>query len=99
MGARDFSSFADGATPSKAFEAAKAEARVKYGERYTGSVAEKGSFKTVPTPPAIAGDEQEVLRHAFSLIAEDDDLDDKYGPAGCMQVRPGRWLFFGMAPD
>lgn len=37
---------------------------------------------------------------AFALISLDDGrIFDRFGPAGCIAVEEGRWLFFGWAPN
>lgn len=99
MGARDFSSFADGATAKAAFQNAREQAIAEHGNRRNGTVSEKSDFVMVDKPAHLGDDERAILRHAFGLLSERDDIDDKYGPAGCIQVKPGRFLFFGMAPD
>jgi hypothetical protein len=30
---------------------------------------------------------------------DDDRISDKWGPAGCIELEPGRYLFFGYAPE
>lgn len=94
MGASDFWTKAKGATAAEAFAAARKEAQYEEGHRgYTGTIAEKRSFTVLEptvgtTPTAFA-----------QALAEggDDRYEDKWGPALCVKLGPGEWLFFGVA--
>lgn len=84
-------------TPALAFALAQERARYEHGHGgYTGSIAEKTSFKLiVGKTKATTRDEAE--RQAYELIdAEDPRIDDKWGPAGCIEFDEG-FLFFGWA--
>lgn len=92
MGAAEFYCEAFGATASDAFKNAQKDARWALGnEGYTGSVAEKSTFKIVH-PKRGESVEECVVRHE-----NDATFDDKWGPAGCIKIREGSYAFFGVA--
>lgn len=100
MGASTFNEFHkakdDKDTAKKAFSRAVKEAQYDFGHGgYTGSIAEKGTFKTIGTVKTT----REGYDLADKLIEEDDDrISDKWGPAGCIEVEePRGWIFFGWA--
>lgn len=94
MGACDFRTRASGATAREAFNTAREDAQYENGHAgYTGTIAEKGSFKEIAVP---AGKDPED--YAEELMDNDDPrISDKWGPAGCVKVGPGEYLFFGWA--
>ncbi len=96
MGASPFITVAHGATAQKAFNEAVESASYEEGHGgYTGSIAEKSSFVSIPLPKGIKPNEE-----ANRLIDEDDDrISDKWGPAGVFELGKDRWLFFGWAPS
>ena len=60
-----------------------------------GTIAEKGEFTMIPAP---AG--EDAADYAFKLLnAGDPRVDSKYGPAGCIALGDGKFLFFGWARD
>jgi hypothetical protein len=94
MGAQVFFSKASGKTAAEAFASARAEAQYMSGHGgYTGTIAEKDRFVTIEVP---AGVDAEKL--AGDMIDDDDPrVSDKWGPAGCVRLPNGGWLFFGWA--
>lgn len=99
MGADTFGVTWRGKTPQLAFEAATADARYTHGHGgYSGTLAEKCEFVEIPVP---AG--EDPTRFAQRLIDEEDDrVDDKWGPAGCVLVEESAekgnlYYFFGWA--
>ncbi len=55
----------------------------------------KSSFKTVECPGG-----REPREYADSVLDDDgDDVFTKDGPAGCVRLEDGRWLFFGWARE
>jgi hypothetical protein len=100
MGAQTFMSRAVGKTAREAFDAAVAEAQYDYGHRgYTGTIAEKDSFRMIDVP-----DGESPSEFACRLMDEDDErIRDKWGPAGCVEVERDdkterkEFLFFGWA--
>lgn len=94
MGANTFMTKAEGSTASEAFLAAVRAARHEYGHGgYTGTIAEKHSFTLIALP---AGSDPE--RYAYDLIKRSDGrISDKWGPAGCLKLGNGEFLFFGWA--
>jgi hypothetical protein len=94
MGADTFKTKARGATAELAFADAIHRAQWSYGhDGYTGTIAEKHSFVMIRLPE---GKDPSV--YAEELIdAGDPRIDDKWGPAGCIQLDTDTWLFFGWA--
>lgn len=93
MGAREFYTKARGTTAREAFNAAIDEARYQYGHRsYTGTIAEKDSFRVV-RPHKGETPRECAERH----VEEEGIFDDKWGPAGCVKLGEGEFLFFGWA--
>lgn len=94
MGACTFWVEAEGKTAREAFDAAVKEARYNHGHGgYSGTIAEKSGFTTISVP---AGKDA----HDFAgelLDACDSRVDDKWGPAGCVALGNGKFLFFGWA--
>lgn len=105
MGACTFTDVAKGSTAKEAFENATSDARYEHGHGgYTGTIAEKHSFTIIPfTSPSGAEKgtpefRKEVGRYADQLIEDDDyRVTDKWGPAGCIDLGNGEYLFFGWA--
>jgi hypothetical protein len=94
MGGQTFTVVAKGRTAREAFESALVEARHEYGNRgYTGSIAEKMSYILIMPP---AGTDPGTYANAM-LDQDDPRISDKWGPAGCIQIDAGSWLFFGWA--
>lgn len=96
MGASSFITVAHGPSAQAAFQAAVSEARRAHGGRsYTGSVAEKRSFVVIPTPEHI-----DATEYAARLLDSDDPrVANKWGPAACIDLGSGGFLFFGWAPS
>lgn len=100
MGADVFFVNASGKTAREAFDEAVRRARYEHGHGgYSGTIAEKGSFTMIPLP-----DGEKVSSFTNKLIDDcDDRVDDKWGPAGCIQVETDgdsdrkKFLFFGWA--
>lgn len=42
---------------------------------------------------------EEWKAHEAAVRAAAEAVDDKWGPAGCVQNSPGEFIFFGWAPD
>jgi hypothetical protein len=94
MGAAEFFTVAKGANAQEAFNNAVEQAQYDHGHSgYTGTIAEKGEFKMVSCPhgknPSI---------HADDLMEDEDHFcNDKWGPAACIELGNGEYLFFGWA--
>ena len=83
MGAERFRTEAKGKTAQVAFQDAVEKAQYEHGHAgYTGTIAEKLSFEEFPLP------KEKSL---------DGELEDKWGPAGCIEIKPGEFIFFGWA--
>jgi hypothetical protein len=81
-----------------AFSKAVKDAQYECGHGgYTGTIAEKDEFTFVGLKPTI----KEAREFADSLIEKGDKrIDDKWGPAGCIEVeQPSGFLFFGWASE
>lgn len=94
MGGTTFMTRSKGKTAAIAFSKAVKEAQYESGHGgYTGTIAEKHDFVSILCPKGVA---PEV--HADNLIDKADPrIDDKWGPAGCIEVKKGEYLFFGWA--
>ncbi len=113
MGANTFETKAKGKTSELAFRAAVDGAAWDYGHGgYTGTIAEKHSFVLIrDTPQSIAAklpaNEEELRHRLFSgdvtaipealICLGDPRINDKWGPAGCVEVTAGEYIFFGWA--
>lgn len=97
MGANTFITEARGSTAQEAFDSAVAAAQYDHGHGgYTGTIAEKHDFVKIATVDTLA--EAEALADKI-IDACDPRIDDKWGPAGCINIRDGavHFLFFGWA--
>ena len=106
MGSSDFFDTACAKTAKEAFNQLVEGARYDYGHAgYTGTIAEKSNFIEIPLPP-----DTDPEKYAEKLLDENDDrVDDKWGPAGCIEMKPDetekkkygekikKFLFFGWA--
>lgn len=96
MGAQTFCISAQGATAQAAFHQARNDAAYEHGHGgYSGSIAEKDSIVMIDVPADRTGD---VWGYAQELIDDGDPrIDDKWGPAGCIDQGQGNYVFFGWA--
>jgi hypothetical protein len=79
-------------TAAEAFRAAVEEARHNYGHAgYTGTIAEQNDFILLPP---VEG--KNAWDTAWHYLDNDPRVDDKWGPAGCIQTDTG-FVFFGWA--
>lgn len=99
MGACEYENIVHGfGTAREAFDYITKEARYQHGHGgYTGTIAEKSSFRMVHVP-----DGEDPFRYAEKLINGDDmRYQDKCGPANCIEFfdEKGRkaFIFFGIA--
>ena len=96
MGASDFWTPARGKTAQEAFNNAVDEARYEHGHGgYTGTIAEKHSFRMVPVPS-----DKTAVQYSHELMNDFDNRGfwwDKWGDAACINNGEGSWIFFGMA--
>ena len=94
MGGCTFWTHADGKTAEAAFDSAVKEARYQHRHGgYSGTIAEKTSFTVVEVPMG-----REPRDFAQEILDNDDKrVSDKWGPAGCVKLTEGKWLFFGWA--
>ncbi len=96
MGAHMFYKRADGEDAESAFRSAVKKAQYYHGHGgYTGTIAEKTSFTRIPE--SEVGD-TDPTEYAGQLIDEQDSrIDNKWGPAGCIHIEDGTYLFFDWA--
>lgn len=105
MGASFFEVSADGKNANEAFLNAVSDARYEYGHGgYTGTIAEKHDFKLVSKEDFLSIDEVRNFIEKLedgSVNVSGFDLDDKWGPAGCLKYKTKsgeiRYMFFGYA--
>lgn len=100
MGGTTFMTTAKGKNAQEAFTNARADALHEYGHGgYTGSIAEKQSFTMIQLPD-MGPEGPDAGGYAWSLIDKKDPrVDDKWGPAGCIDLGNGEFLFFGWASE
>lgn len=101
MGANVFFETGYGNTAREAFNSALEDSQYENGHGgYSGTLAEKSTFIVIPFD--MDGD-VEPMDFAEDLIDEGDRrIDDKWGPAGCLEMKSDReglrkFLFFGWA--
>ena len=108
MGAEQFTCTSIGKSAGDAFSRAVERASYERGHGgYTGTIAEKDSFVSIPVPKA-----QDPGAFALNMLKDGDPrIDDKWGPAGCVKLKTSeedrakyglkdgesRYFFFGWA--
>ena len=94
MGSECFSIIGHGDNAKDAFDEAKNEAQYDHGHSgYTGTIAEKDDFIIIKLPEGNTADD-----YSNELMGDDDPrIASKWGPAGCIEVSEGTFLFFGWA--
>lgn len=94
MGGTTFMLTQRGESAREAFGQAVEDALYEEGHGgYTGSIAEKDCFTRIPLPEGVDAEE-----YAYHLIDKSDErINDKWGPAGCLDLGDGKYLFFGWA--
>ena len=94
MGAMEFTAEGSGKTAEEAFSDAVNDACYEHGHGgYTGTIAEKDSFREIQVPEGTSID-------TFVQQCMDDDdhfSQDKWGEAACVRLSDRSWLFFGWA--
>lgn len=81
-----------GKTAAEAFRSAVEEAQYEHGHGgYSGTIAEKRSFRMIAVPDGRDPKEFAQSEEALEEVNEKDD------PAGCVKIADGTWLFFGWA--
>jgi hypothetical protein len=94
MGAERFFEIVEERNASLAFTKAVKQAQYDNGHSgYTGSIAEKNDFIMIDLPEG-----KKVGEFAEELVDNcDERIEDKWGPAGCIRIKDGKYLFFGYA--
>ncbi len=85
MGATDFyEEYIGRESPNAAFDLLREKAAYELGhDGYTGSIAEKDDYIMIECPPR-----KEPGTYVDELMdAEDSRIDDKWGPAGCIEFK------------
>ena len=94
MGTIDFETVSKARGAKSAFNKAVKEAKKIHGEGgYSGTIAEKSSFVMITVPEG-----EDPSKYASKLLdKEDSRIENKWGPAGCVKIADGEFLFFGFA--
>jgi len=94
MGSEVFFHQSKGKNAAEAFHNAYEEAVYDVGHQgYSGTIAEKETFILIKVPKG-----KDPVEYANKLINDSDErIDDKWGPAGCIKINKGEYLFFGWA--
>ncbi|QKV98321.1 hypothetical protein HUT19_42150 (plasmid) [Streptomyces sp. NA02950] len=88
MGAEYFTAYHDGTDVKQAFRDAVEHAEYESGHGgYTGTIAEKDEYKVVTETPMTLNEAEKL---AAKLSESDDELADKWGPAGAIPVHTDR---------
>lgn len=101
MGAQAFVTVSRGETAQDAFVTAVQDAQYENGHGgYTGTIAEKNTFKVIDPPKGF--DIDNPIRSAFDLIEgygsrPTEFWDDKWSSAACVELGEGKYVFFGWA--
>lgn len=96
MGATSFYTKAKGNTAQEAFDAAARDARCEYGNSgHTGTIADKESFVDLGVCPEMLA----ARDYAELILRKNDEVSDKWGPAGCIKIKDGQYMFFGYSPE
>ncbi len=111
MGATNFVVQVRGRTAEKAFEKARDDAEHEHGSGgYTGTIAEKYSFKPFTLPSGMepqdfvrrveCSDTEGLTRRDARVIELAAEIfDNKRGPAVCFVPEDGVFVFFGLASE
>ena len=92
MGSCHFAVRQTGKTAAEAFTTARDRAVGENGYGgYTGTIAEKYGFEMVKVP------EGKTPKQTYFSVR--DEWDDKEGPAGCIDMGDGSYIFFGEAAE
>lgn len=99
MGGCTFNDVVSGENARDAFNTVTEQARWENGHGgYTGTIAEKRDFILMDVSDAKR---EELVKTGWVEWSPDDPLwarvGDKWGPAGCIDLKDGRFLFFGWA--
>lgn len=99
MGAETFLVRQKGNSAESAFQAAVENARYDHGHSgYTGTIAEKNSFRMVTLPFTPEDDlEGRTAISDFIDRQTNEQFSDKWGPAGCIDLGDEEYIFFGWA--
>ena len=113
MGAADFSNVGRGKSPDEAFDQLVSNARYEHGHGgYTGTIAKKHSFISSVPPADVEprqwarwietadeeGDLNQVpAKYRATIQKMGAVYDDKWGPAVCVPLGEGKYLFIGWA--
>lgn len=96
MGAMQFEHWAEGKDAKDAFNKAIEEAYYDWGHSgYTGTIAEKDSFIMIEVPEDFKEKPHDYVE--YLLYGDDERISDKWGPAGCIEIEKGQYVFFGWA--
>lgn len=101
MGAQSFTQYGPHPIALIAFNRARDEAGYEHGHGYSGSLAEKRTYRLLDEPAGLLS---AVTEWAETLLLEDDPRwCEKWGPCGALPVCAIEggpivgWLFFGIA--
>lgn len=105
MGAEFFVNRGTHTSAKELFKALKDDAEYDYGHAgYTGTIAEKDDFVMIDAPEIMAaskaGAKWDTIRTLIETkyqYTDDPRVNDKWGPAGCIQINDNEWVFFGWA--
>jgi hypothetical protein len=95
MTSRLFFTIGEGGSAQEAFDEAREDARYLYGGG-VGPIAAKNYFLMVTAERHCPEDAEDL---ALRIVRENDPrIQEDAGPAGCIALDDGGYLFFGWAP-
>lgn len=106
MGADNFTNRGKGTSAAEVFDIITRSARYEHGHGgYTGTIAEKRDFKELTVPKDLTPREFIDRIEAWNdtnethpdVLRAKRQYEDKWGPALCVKIAEGEWVFFGLA--
>lgn len=100
MGATTFIETGKGSSADHVFVRLVDAAKDEFGRGgYTGTIAEKKAFEVLDRDKLYDTVDAAIERANELIQQEDPSIEDKWGPAGCLRVKDGHYVFFGWASE
>jgi hypothetical protein len=96
MGACTFRRVGYGKTAQEAFCSAVQDANMEVGHQdgYSGDINSKHGFIVLDIPEGV-----NLRDFIYDMEDDHDEIRSKWGPAGCIKMEEGKYIFFGYAPS
>lgn len=116
MGSTSFHASGTGVSARVVFDELVRSAQAAHAARgrragpHCSNIGDKPDFVMIPLPDDVHPDDRRAAADAADMLIDqqDEQIDDKYGPAGCFELDAGAdpqnpshgfFLFFGWAPE